>query len=113
MTTLLDPALYPALDLVLAYHSHSEFEVSMDEIETHQRLTNAPFRGLTPTRVLQEAYGLVLAHCVVRSLMFQAAQQAGVAPMRLSFVNSIELLRPAISEFQQVAPVQHPDLRQR
>lgn len=113
VTTLLDPAQYPALELAVAYHSRWEFEVSMDEIETHQRLTDAPFRGLTPTRVLQEAYGLVLAHYVVRSLMFQAAQQAGLAPTRLSFVRSVELVRQAVIEFQLVAPVHHPDLRQR
>lgn len=113
VTTLLDPVRYPALDLVVAYHSRWEFEVSMDEIETHQRLTDAPFRGLTPTRVLQEAYGLILAHYVIRTLMFQAAERVGLAPTRLSFVNSVELVRQAVLEFQLVAPRHHPELRQR
>ncbi len=113
VTTLLDPVRYPAVDLVVAYHSRWEFEVSLDEIETHQRLTDAPFRGRMPRRVLQEAYGLVLAHYVIRALMFQAAAQAGIAPTRLSFVNSVELVRQAVLEFQLGASEHHPDLQQR
>lgn len=110
VTTLLDPERYPALEVIETYHSRWEFEVSLDEIETHQRLTNAPLRGLTPGRVTQELYGLVLAHYVVRTLMYRAAVQAGVAPTQLSFVHSVELIRQAVVEFQLIPPEQHSAL---
>lgn len=113
VTTLLDPNHYPALDVIDTYHSRWEFEVTMDELETHQRLTDAPLRGLSPARVFQELYGLVLAHFVIRSLMHEAALQAGLAPTRLSFVHSVELVRQAVLEFQLVCPTQHAALRAR
>lgn len=112
-TTLLDPVHYPALDVIAAYHGRWEFEVALDEIKTHQSLAEAPLRGLTPARVTQELYGLVLAHYAVRSLMHEAAVQAGLAPTALSFVEGIELVRQAILEFQLVCPADHPALRAR
>jgi len=112
-TTVLDPERASALDVIDVYHNRWEFELTMDEIETHQRLTDQPLRGLTPVRVLQELHGLVLAHFAVRSLMHEAAVQAGIAPTRLSFVHCIEVLREAVPEFQTVRPDQHPALRAR
>lgn len=113
VTTLLDPIDYPAVEVIATYHSRWEFEVTMDEVETHQRLAEAVLRGLTPARVLQELYGLVLAHYVVRALMHEAALTAGLTPTRLSFVQSLELVRQAVLEFQVIAPDQQPALRAR
>lgn len=113
VTTLLDPQRYPAMDLIATYHGRWEFEVTMDEIETHQRLAEKVLRGLTPARVLQELYGLVLAHFAIRALMYEAAVQAEVPPTQLSFVRAVELIRQAVVEFQLVTPAQHPALRQR
>jgi hypothetical protein len=110
LTTLLDPQRYPLLELVELYHTRWEFELAIDEIETHQRLTDAPLRGLYPRRVLQEAYGLVLAHYLIRSHMHAAAVASGLVPTRLSFVQSIEIIRQAVLEFQLVAPSQHKRL---
>jgi hypothetical protein len=46
-------------------------------------------------RVLQEAYGLVLAYNLIRCLMTEAAIKAGVCPLRISFVDSLERIRSA------------------
>jgi hypothetical protein len=113
VTTLLDPQVYPALDLVEVYQRRWEFEVTLDEVETHQRLSESVLRGLTPPRVLQELYGLVLAHYVIRALMHEAAVQVGLAPTRLSFVQAVELVRQAVVEFQWIAPRQHAALKGR
>ena len=40
----------------------------------------------TPAGVVQEIYGLLLAHYVVRKLMCEAAATIDVAPRRLSFI---------------------------
>jgi hypothetical protein len=113
VTTLLDPLQYPAVEVIATYHNRWEFEVSMDEVETQQRLANSPLRGQTPGRVTQELYGLVLAHYLVRSLMYESAVQQGLAPTQLSFVVGIELVRQAVMEFQLISPVDHPSLRAR
>ncbi len=113
LTTLLDPELYPALALVYAYHERWEAELVIDEIDTHQRLLNRPLRSLKPVGVIQELYGLLIAHYAVRALMHQAAVQAKLDPDRLSFVGAVRLIQDAVPEFQQTAPEQLPELYQR
>jgi hypothetical protein len=113
LTTLLDAKCYPALALVCAYHERWEIELLIDEMDTHQRLADGTLRSLTPRGVIQELYGLVLAHFAVRFLMHAAALQAGVDPDRLSFVHALEVIRDAVPEFQMTAPDQLPRLYRR
>ena len=61
VTTLLDPAQYPALDLVCAYHERWEIELVIDELDTHQRLAQGVLRSRQPVGVIQELYGLLIA----------------------------------------------------
>ncbi|MBL8157320.1 MAG: IS4 family transposase, partial [Anaerolineae bacterium] len=97
ITSLLDPDTAPALDLVCAYHQRWDIELTIDELDTHQRLAQRPFRSLRPVGVVQELYGLLLAHFVVRCWMLQAAQQTLLDPRRLSFINALRLLRDGLS----------------
>lgn len=99
-TSLVDPAAYPAEELVGLYAQRWEEELVLDEIKTHQggaTTVNRPLilRCTTSRRVLQEAYGIVLAYTLVRILMAQGAQSTGVPPLRISFVGSLELIRQA------------------
>ena len=113
VTTLHDPDAYPIMDLICAYHERWEVEITIDEIDTHQRLLPGPLRSLKPVGVIQELYGLLIAHYLVRALMHEAAQQAGLDPDRLSFVGAIKVLQKAVPEFQMTAPEQLPALYQR
>ncbi len=113
LTTLLDPALYLALDLIVLYHERWEVEITLDEVKVHQRLLPRPLRSLNPVGVIQELYALLIAHFVIRFIMHQAALEADLDPDRLSFVDSLHLIRAAIPEFQWVDPVQHDRLYQR
>ena len=113
VTTLLDPQPYPALDLVCAYHERWEIEFTIDEMQTHQRLAERTLRSRMPVGVIQELYGLLLAHSVIRFLMHQAAVQVDLDPERLSFVRSLRIIQDAVPEFQMVAPEQRPQLYQR
>lgn len=106
ITSLLEHTSYPVLDLVVAYHERWEVEITIDETDTHQRRPLRPFRSRTPLGVLQEFYGLLLAHYAIRAIMHQAALQAQVAPNCLSFVNSIRILRNAFFQALIVAPSQ-------
>lgn len=113
LTTLLDPDVHPALDLVCAYHERWEIEIAIDEIDTHQRLSAKTLRSLKPVGVIQELYGLLIAHFIIRSLMHEAALQAGIDPDQLSFAHAVEVIKDAIPEFQIVAEDQREELYQR
>jgi hypothetical protein len=103
ITSLLDHAQASAHALACAYHERWEVEITIDEVDTHQRRPRQPLRSRTPVGVLQELYGLVLAHYAIRAMMHAAAQQAGCAPDNLSFTKTLRLLRNAIFEAQIVA----------
>ena len=113
ITTLLDPKACPALDLVCAYHERWEVEITIDEIDTHQRLCPRTLRSLKPVGVIQELYALLIGHYAVRSLIHDAACQAEVDPDRISFVHALRVIQDAIPEFQMVAPESHPQLHSR
>src|SRR5713226_1768857 len=106
ITSLLDHDQAPAHALACAYHERWEVEISIDEVDTHQRRPRQPLRSRTPLGVLQELYGLLLAYYAIRAVMHEAAVQAEVAPDRLSFVNALRILRAAVFEFQIIAPSQ-------
>jgi len=110
VTTLLDAQQTSALDLICAYHLRWEIELTIDEIDTHQRLTQHPLRSQKPVGVIQELYSLLLAHYAVRAIMAAAATQAGLSPTRLSFAQTVELIRVAVDDFHLVAPTHHPHL---
>jgi hypothetical protein len=109
ITSLLDPRAAPATALVLAYHARWQEEVGFDELETHQRPPR-PLRSQTPGGVIQEVYGLLLAHYVVRAVMVDAAAAAGLPPTRLSFLATLRIIRVTLPEFHRTAPADHPRL---
>ena len=113
VTTLLDPEAYPSLELICAYHQRWEIEITIDEIDTHQRLLPGPLRSRKPVGVIQELYGLLIAHYIIRTCMYQAAQQVQLDPDRLSFIGAVRVLQKAVPEFQMTAPEQLPALYQR
>jgi len=110
VTTLLEPEPCPALDLACAYHERWEIEVIIDEVDTHQRLAGRPVRSLKPVGVIQELFGLLVAHYAIRFLMHEAALHTGVDPDRVSFVHALHVIHGAIPEFQMTAPEQLPQL---
>jgi hypothetical protein len=113
ITTLLDSATYSVLDLIVLYHERWEVEVTLDEMKVHQRLLPRPLRSLTPVGIMQELYALLLAHFLVRFVMHEAGLAFHLDPDRLSFVESLRLIRAAIPEFQLVDPVLHDHLWRR
>lgn len=106
VTTLLNHQAHPALELACAYHERWEIELVIDEIDTHQRLAQRPLRSKQPVALIQEAYGLLIAHFIIRFLMHQAATLRGIDPDHLSFTHALEVVRLAIDEFQMTASEQ-------
>jgi DDE family transposase/transposase IS4-like protein len=89
VTTLLNPRLAPALELIALYHERWEVELVIDEIKTHERAQRKVLRSKTPDGVRQELYGIYLAHYAVRVLLAQAAVEAELDPDRLSFTEGL------------------------
>jgi hypothetical protein len=108
ITSLLDIALFPALLLATQYHQRWEIENTIDELKTHLLGRKTPIRSLKPREVVQEIYGWLLGHYAVRHLMFTAAQQAKISPLRLGFTGTLKVIRRAIGDFQDIQPEELP-----
>jgi hypothetical protein len=97
LTTLLDPAEDPAEMLIILYHERNEQEMAIDELKTHRR-ERPVLRSQTPGGIVQELYGLLLGHYVVRVLMQEVAKRRGIDPQRLSFTGTLKILRCRLPE---------------
>lgn len=95
LTSLLDSKKYPAEEIVQLYHERWEIELGYDEIKTHLLDRQEAIRSRTPQGVRQEVWGILLAYNLVRVEMERAADEAGVEPTRISFVNALSLIRTA------------------
>ena len=109
LTNLLEEELYSANELIPLYHERWEHELVYDEQKTHQdprRATKpANLRSETPAGVVQELYGLSLAHFVVRALMFESATSVGIDPDRLSFTGCFQILQCRLPECDASSPL--------
>ena len=47
---------------------------------------------------MQEIYGLLIAHFVIRKLAFEAAQRVEIAPRSISFTGTLRVLRTRLPE---------------
>jgi hypothetical protein len=98
ITDLLNPRDLPAREAPVVYHERWEEELAFDEIKNHLGGRPRPLRSKAPGMVVQEVYGLLLAHYVIRRVMHDAAVTASVDPDRLSFGNSLRVLQCQLPE---------------
>ena len=77
-------------------------------MKVHQWAHPRPLRSKRPREVVQEVYGLLLAHLAIRTVMHQAALREGVDPDRLSFTGALRVLRRAIPRAQRTPPAHLP-----
>lgn len=108
ITDLMDITAFPALLLAQEYHQRWEVENTLDEFKTHLNGRKTPIRSKVPRGVVQEIYGWLLGHWAIRSLMFQAAQQQSLSPLRLGFTGTLRVVRRAMAQFQQSTPAEIP-----
>jgi len=103
-TTLVDPDEAPGEELALAYSQRWEIEGALDELKTHQRGPRTVLRSKSPDLVLQEIWGHLCCHYAIRTLMWEAADHAGVDPDRVSFVAALRIARRSISAARDFPP---------
>ena len=104
ITSLLDPEAAPALELAALYQERWEIETALDELKTHLRGARIVLRSKTPELVLQEFYGLLMAHFAVRSMMHEAALKADIDTDRLSFLHAVRVIRRKLPAFHAIPP---------
>lgn len=92
-TSLLDHTRYPALDIAHLYHERWEAELAYDEIKTHMLEREEALRSKTPAAITQEIWGLLIAYNLVRCRMLEVASDVGLPHNRISFRNTIHLVR--------------------
>jgi hypothetical protein len=103
-TTILDPSDVSGVDLAVAYSQRWEIESAFDELKTHQRGPRTVLRSKSPDLVLQEIWGHLCCHYAIRTLMWEAADQAQVDPDRVSFVTALRIARRSISVARDFSP---------
>jgi hypothetical protein len=108
ITSLLDEQAFPAQLLASTYCERWEIETTLDEVKVHQWAHPRPLRSQHPRQVVQEVYGLLLAHLAIRTFMHYAALQGGRDPDRLSFTSALRVLRRAIPRAQRTPPATGP-----
>jgi Insertion element 4 transposase N-terminal/Transposase DDE domain len=104
VTTILDPAAAPAVELAALYHERWAIETALDELKTHLRGARVVLRSKTPELARQEFWGLLLAHFAVRGLMHEAALRADEDPDRLSFLHAVRVVRRKLPLFVALSP---------
>ena len=108
ITSLLNIDQFPAELLAKEYHQRWEVENTIDELKIHLLGRKTHVRSQKPREVVQEIYGWLLENWSVRILMLQAATNAGVPPLRLSFTGTLRVIRRAIPKFQRLQQEEFP-----
>jgi len=108
VTTLLDPALYPADQIVAAYLRRWRLEMCLDDLKTTLGLD--ALRCQSPAMIHREILVLLIAHNLVRAVMAEAARAHAVPLERISFTGTMDALR---SFSRAIAQTARPRLQQR
>ena len=93
LTSLRDKDRFPAKEIVDLYHERWELELGYDEIKTDLLDRVEAIRSKKPDGVRQELWGILLSYNLVRLEMEALAHQEKVEPTRISFIESLRLIR--------------------
>jgi hypothetical protein len=93
VTNIIDHKKTPANELAALYHERWEIESLYSELKVGLSAAGSILRSKTPDLVLQEVWGLLMAHFAVRQLITQAAGKQKKDPDELSFLNAVHVIR--------------------
>ena len=96
LTSLLDPERYPAAEVVALYHERWEIELGYNEVKRVMLAREETTRSKDPRGVAQELWGLAIAYNLVRYEAERVAADAGVPPVRISFVAALNFIESAL-----------------
>ena len=98
VTTLLDPVLYPAEELIALYQRRWQMELTLRHLKTTMKMEQ--LRCQSPAMARKELLVYLLAYNLIRCLMAEAVAQAGVEMERVSFRGSVDALRNYTAEIR-------------
>ncbi|MEY2115754.1 IS4 family transposase [Rhodanobacter sp. FW106-PBR-R2A-1-13] len=104
LTSLADPARYPAEQVATCYRERWEIELGFRDIKQGMQANDTVLRSKRPELVRQEIWGLLIAYNLLRWEMHQTADALGVPPARLSFQG---FTRAIVAELRH-APLETP-----
>ena len=91
VTTLLDPQLYPAAEILRAYLRRWRLEMCLDDLKTTLGMNVLSCKS--PAMVRKEMLTHLIAHNLLRYAMIEAAVQYGAELERISFKGTLDALR--------------------
>jgi hypothetical protein len=91
VTTLLDPVLYPAAEIIATHARRWRLEVSLDDLKTTLGMTS--LRSQTPAMAHKELLVFLIAHNLIRWVLASAATQESAELERLSFKGALDGFR--------------------
>jgi hypothetical protein len=91
VTTLLDPQLYPAKEILQAYLRRWRLEMCLDDIKTSLQMEM--LRCHSPLMCQKEVYTRLIGHNLIRCTMAQAAAEHDVPLDQISFKGSVDAVR--------------------
>jgi hypothetical protein len=101
VTTLLDPAAYPAEELASLYRRRWHGELDIRSLKVAMRMD--VLRCRTPAMVRKEFWAHLLAYDLVRGAMAEAAVRDGVSPRGLSFQGARQTLEAFRGELSRAS----------
>jgi len=96
LTSLVDAKRYPAAEIVALYHERWEIELGYNEVKRVMLAREESTRSKSPRGVAQELWGLAIAYNLVRFEAERVAAEAGVPPIRISFVAALTFIESAL-----------------
>jgi hypothetical protein len=91
VTTLLNPELYPAEDLIALYARRWRLELCLRDLKTMMGMEH--LRCKTPEMAQKELLAYLVAHNLIRCVMAEAAGHFDLDLERVSFKGSVDALR--------------------
>jgi Transposase DDE domain len=111
VTTLLDGAAFPGSDLAVLYRMRWLAELDLRALK--QTLAMDVLRCQSPGLVRKEVWAHLLAYNLVRGLMAQAAREAKVLPVQLSFKGAVQAVNAFAAVWQAARPVDREEVCRR
>jgi hypothetical protein len=104
LSTVTDPARAHADELADAYHQRWEAETGHDQVKTHLRGPGRVLRSRLPDLVHQEIWAWLIVHHALADLITQAATAADLDPDRISFTQTLRLVRRSATGTADIPP---------
>jgi hypothetical protein len=104
ITSLMDETKAPAQELADLYHHRWTAETIFGEIKSTLRQSAQGLRSKSPAMVIQEIYGLLTAHSIIRIFMVEAAQRAAIMPKEISYKGTVKIVKRSLPDFGSFPP---------